>query len=415
MKTAPTMALPNSPPSPEGCAKCGACVPVCPIFQLTGRESHTARGKLHLLQTLSAETYSPYFAELLSLCLLCGACADICPRKLDPTTHFIRARGLAPDAAEKAPFTRYLLQELMARPMASKILSAPLRAALTLVPANSGLRLRLGIGKGELTGSTTFSSYAGRQTDHQGPDKVLYFTGCLANYLELDIAHATDFLLTKLTGAPSRPPRDQGCCGLALAGAGDLPRARDAAKKNIIAFESAGQDLPILTSCASCYAGLQQYPSLLADNHAWQERAGRFINRVEEFSSFFVKRGMPELLQQHAGNKDRPSATWHDPCHLRFGPNITAEPRQLLAPAATLIEPAGGPQCCGQGGLFHLAHPEEAHSLADALVSKIMTGSPQRVLTSCSGCLLHLRQHLTGRQKVVLIQHPAILLRELFS
>ncbi len=47
--------------APASCAKCGACVPVCPLYKLAGRESLTARGKLHLLQKIPLSEAAPEY------------------------------------------------------------------------------------------------------------------------------------------------------------------------------------------------------------------------------------------------------------------------------------------------------------------------------------------------------------------
>ena len=77
---------------PLQCAKCGACTVVCPVFQAGGRESLSARGRLHLLARLDPAQASAAYAEILTQCLLCGACRAVCSRGLDPPARFIAAR-----------------------------------------------------------------------------------------------------------------------------------------------------------------------------------------------------------------------------------------------------------------------------------------------------------------------------------
>ena len=67
----------------KGCAKCGACTPVCPVYRASGNEIYSARGKQHLAQVFDGAQASPVFEDIYSKCLLCGACSMVCPRKID--------------------------------------------------------------------------------------------------------------------------------------------------------------------------------------------------------------------------------------------------------------------------------------------------------------------------------------------
>ena len=64
------------------CVKCGRCLTVCPVYKETGRETEAARGKLALIEAIAAGTVSlseEKVKDILSYCLLCGACAESCP------------------------------------------------------------------------------------------------------------------------------------------------------------------------------------------------------------------------------------------------------------------------------------------------------------------------------------------------
>ena len=198
---------------------------------------------------------------------------------------------------------------------------------------------------------------------------------------------------------------------MAAVAAGRVDEARDLARKNIAAFDKNG--LPILASCSSCYYQLLSYRTLLADDPHWRERAARFAKRVQEFSSFFLKKfstdkGKRQLLQAEAGER----VFYHDPCHLRFTHHITQEPRKLLRllPSLELEELPGGPRCCGQGGLFQLAHPDLAQQVRQKLLDEFDKLAVQTVLTACSGCLLQWKQGLVACSGSERAEHLAVFL-----
>ncbi|MEW6520312.1 MAG: (Fe-S)-binding protein [Thermodesulfobacteriota bacterium] len=378
----------------DQCAKCGACTAVCPVYQVTGRESFTARGRLHLLSRLTNPA-SPTFGRIVSACLLCGACLDACPRKIDTLTPLIRAREQLPLSARHRLLGKLAARKTLASPRLLGGLAALRRQLLQHLPKTSGLRLKLALLPEDDEPEEARPPLPSGQPS-TGPPVVSYFSGCLARYLSPDISAATDFLTRRVSGAPLLIPAEQTCCGLASFTAGSRQEALDLARQNIAAF--AGHDLPILTSCASCYSHLRSYAALLADDPQWRRPAEEFSARLREFSRFFLAAGLaPPAASAAAEEADTLHIFYHDPCHLRFGPEKTMEqPRRLLAAitGSPPLEPADGPHCCGQGGLFHLAHPHLSQQIFAAAVRQLPEPSASHVVTSCSGCLLQWQQGL---------------------
>jgi len=383
------------------CAKCGACTVVCPLYQVTGQEFLTARGKIHLLERLVVADGSGALGEILSRCLLCGACTAACPRGLDIVDRIARARGELPSPPGRHPFLALLARKTLSHP--------PLLAGLAhlgrALPADSGLRLRLGIAPAKKGAP----SDPNRPTS-AGQATVAYFSGCLARHLDPQIATATGRLAARASGhAPWTPP-GQTCCGQAAWAAGDFQTAKTLARRNIAAFLD--NDLPILTSCASCHSHLATYPALLADDSQWHERAVAFSDRLYEFSSFLT--ACPDFATWFHRQADTPrqAVLYHDPCHLRFGQQITEPPRRLLRSidGLALRELPHGPQCCGMGGLFHLAHPDLSQAIRTRLLDDFATLGIALVTTTCTGCLLQWRQGLSHWRQKTSVRHLAVLL-----
>lgn len=389
------------------CAKCGACTVVCPAWRAGRRESFSARGKLHLLEGLDPEQASAACAEILSQCLLCGACRSVCSRGLDPPARLMAARARLKKQGGRHGLLRGLGRKTLANPALLAAIAAIGLPLLDRLPADSGLRLRLGL-PGRRSGAKTPPRPAKTTA---APAAIAYFPGCLAAHLHREIAGATAKIVTAAGKGPLLVPADQGCCGLVAASAGDPDTARRLARQNIAAFAST--DLPILTSCASCYSRLRDYPQLFADDPHWQEQARAFADRLLEFSTF-VAGAMAAGPSPRFTLPGPRTVVYHDPCHLRFQEKITAPPRAVLHAVSglTLREPAGGPRCCGQGGLFHLAHPDLAQRIRDDLFAALQPAARDIVTTTCSGCLLHIGQGLALAATGAEIRHLAVLLAE---
>jgi len=326
-------------PSEFGCAKCGACTTVCPLFKVTGREPLSARGKIHLLERLGPGRPSGRLAGILSRCLLCGACRSVCPRGIATPDLVVAARAQCPDSLKK-----WLVRHGLGQPELLRGAGQTLRtvnALLTdILPPESGLRLRLGrsglptwlslprgpgyiAGRGQPpTGNNSAESrtrFFSLSTDWReraggrGLSSTSYFVGCLANHLQPAIGQATEGLITLATGGRPAVTPDQTCCGLAAIAAGDADQARQLAIRNIKAF--AGSSEPIVTSCAACYAQLRTYPELLGADRRWQQQAASFATRLRELTSFLAD--AEPLASRIAGATGPPQTIfYHDPCQI---------------------------------------------------------------------------------------------------
>jgi glycolate oxidase iron-sulfur subunit len=419
----------QAPTDENGCVKCGTCNTVCPVFNVTGHEAHGARGKHHLKTHLQEADRSPLFADIFSKCLLCGACVEACPRELDTPQMVITARGELPRLAGLS-FIKYVSRKALIHPaliggltrvgsVAKKLLSEHL-------PPESGLRLRLLSfdpdilrlpEKSYLDSLPNTDGEKDKTADSKtGQQPINYFVGCFANHLQPEIAEKTALLVSRIGKGEPVVPKEQTCCGMAALVAGKSDEARALAKKNIEVYE--GNDLPILTSCSSCYFQLMTYEELFADDPEWHQRARRFSARLVEFSSFFNK-NLPGGLKFIPTKERAPEQKvfYHDPCHLRFQLKITREPRELLQQlkGVKLQELSGGPQCCGQGGLFQVAHPELALQVRDRLLEDFSSLAVDTVVTGCSGCLLQWQIGLAAKHKKIQAEHLAVFIARLLQ
>ena len=410
------------------CVKCGTCNTVCPVYLATGNEIHTPRGKQHLKSKIAKGEVSSHYAEIFSQCLLCGACLEACPRGLDTPELVTGVRAELPRLSGLS-FLKFVSRKALLHPSLLSGLTRVGSAAQTLLegwlPQDSGLRLRLqGLeqqafklpAKGYIDTVKAKSGNDNEQQESGQEPGINFFTGCLANYLQPEIAESTQFLVAETTGRKAVVPLAQTCCGMAAMAAGRPDETLDLAKKNMRAFED--NDLPILTSCSSCYFQLKTYKELFADDPEWAERAAGFTERLEEFSSFFLKKFSAGSEKITGSNKATASKVfYHDPCHLRFKLHITEEPRHLLKlfPGIDLQELPGGPQCCGQGGLFQMAHPDLALQVWGNLMGSYGALSANTVVTACSGCLLQWQRGLGANESDGQVKHLAVFIARLIQ
>ena len=418
------------------CKRCGQCMSVCPVYQATFREDDVARGKLALLESVETGTmrWSDRLGKILSRCLLCGACAQVCASRVETTLLIqLGRRQLFEDKKRGEPQNSVLRSVREGRLSARALLKggALLQAlACKKIPETSGLHLRFPLSF--FTERNTVPPIAwtpfldafrpGPAENVEGP-RIGFFVGCGANYLFPDIARALVRILGRV-GATLVVPEDQGCCGLPAYVSGDTKTARKLAKKNIKVFESLELDA-ILTVCASCGSHLKALASLFADDPSFHDVADSMARKHMDAMTFLVNHlGIEGYLKalEPTGCKNGTKplrVAYHDPCHLRIGQEITQAPRKLLqaVPGLQLVEASHPGQCCGHGGDFNLSHFPLSMKILERRMEDFEKAQPDKIVTGCTGCLLQFaegvsRHGLAGRIEVC---HPLVLVEKVIA
>jgi len=404
------------------CVKCGRCLSVCPVYKETGREPEAARGKLALIESIaSGELNSPTkkLLDIISFCLLCGACAENCPNLVPADTIIQKAREAFISAGNQARPPRFALRHIIPFPKrmdtvhkVGKILR-PL--FLKNVPSESGLHFRFPLGGDQqarlippLAPQPFLEKYS--QENLPGKSSCTLFIGCVSNYIFPDIAEAVLDIFKHLNIPVSISP-GQACCGLMAFGTGTAEVDRKLAQKNIEAFESAGSN-PIVAFCSSCSSHLKDYGNLFEEK-PWRSRALKFSQRVKDFSEFLAEAGFePRIGSEEIYPSSR--VTFHDPCHLRRKQGILDQPRRLLKRVSGIefIETGEEQLCCGSGGSFNLSHYAVSQNIFKRRLKSVEQANVNTVVTTCMGCLLQFLDGLHQEGEAIRTKHLAEVLGE---
>jgi len=403
---------------------------VCPVYQTTFRETDVARGRLALLESVGEGTipWSERLEEILSRCLLCGACAQICANNV-PTTRLIQqGRQYLFEAGKGSRFSHPLIRSVRQGELSGRAVvkgGALLQGLLCRkIPDSSGLHLRFPLSffaeratVPPVAWRPFLEAFRPEAVEKMEGTRVGFFVGCGANYLFPETAWALVRILKRM-GVTMVIPRDQVCCGLPAYVSGDTKTARALARKNIETFEPLEVDA-VLTVCASCGSHLQDLGALFEDDPVWQDAAGALAARHKDAMAFLVEAlGLDHYLQDqgsavklHGGGVYR--VAYHDPCHLRIGQGITEGPRRLLqaTPGVEFVEAPHPGRCCGHGGDFNLSHFGLSMEILDRRMEDFQTAQAHAIVTGCTGCLLQFaegvsRKGLAGRVQVC---HPLVL------
>jgi len=385
------------------CDRCGACLTVCPLYNLTHKETAVARGKLATVRALieGGLTADSKIAAAFEFCLLCKACTEICPSKIKTDEAMIEARQYTAETLGRRAMHR-LIGGFMGNNALIKLtagtlklsrktgLSGLLRGVVPLEHTKSHYQEML-MGPATMPSIISTTSLEMPYLEMPPHAKIAYFQGCAMKLFFPAASQATVNLLKK-TGEVVVP--ESACCGMPHLAHGMADQAKSLAKKNIESFADADW---IITDCASCGSSLKEYGHRLSSDPLWAERAQEFCQKVMGLSEYLYKVGYQP--KRDASLK----VTYHDPCHLVRGQGIKKQPRELLQRAGEYVEMPQADTCCGGAGTFYLDFPEAAQKILNEKVNNIERTDAEVVVTECPACLMQLAkgEQQSGRFRVM--------------
>ena len=402
---------------PDNCSKCGLCLSACPVYQVCLTETVSPRGKVQLSKRILEASLglSPSMKEILSRCLLCGACMTACPSGVQSTQLFSGMRWLATrqigiDWRKKAIY-RILAKKWM--------LSASARFAALADRHFRRLIMRGAPANIPVAGIPPYNQHPFNQTAPAkapaiGPTRarVLYFHGCATNYLSGEIGKAVLKVLPRM-GVEVETPKGQGCCGIPIILSGARELALESIRDVVETFSRADSNA-VIVDCATCGAALRrEYVPLLKEmkadgqnvDDALIDAAVRLSEKTRDVMEFVAENHvwLPELP-----DKRHPvTFTYHDPCHLSkgqgVGPQLRAFFRRL--PNVNFVEMPEAEKCCGGGGVFQVDHPEIAAAITSKKIKNIQRTGASILATGCPGCRMTIAAQLGNGSKVRTV-HP---------
>jgi glycolate oxidase iron-sulfur subunit len=407
-----------------------------------------ARGKLSVLQEVeSGRLVASGVSDILSRCLLCGACAEVCANNVQ--SDILIQYGRQQDCFKrKLVLPQRLIKAITSEELDRHILikgGALLEKLLCRhVPESSGLHLRFPLSfftqRSIIPQIASTSFLEGCHSENKkasGNIRVGFFVGCGTNYLFPDIGSAVLEILRE-AGISPFIPEQQGCCGLMAYTTGDQKRAVALAKHTIDLFSDQELDY-IVTTCAGCGAQLKAFPELF-NTETERRQAERFSEKVIDATSFLIDVVEYERLAESSGLKpqgnkemscpllqggstpqkkseDSPiRVVYHDPCHLRIKQKVMEAPRRFLRtiPGIELTELSTPQQCCGHGGTFNLSNFSLSMGILDREMSEIEQVRPDKIVTGCTGCLLQFQEGVQRikTEKRIEVLHPLVLWKQ---
>jgi len=370
------------------CVRCGSCKAFCPPYDEDSTEAMGARGKLALLWGLSSGQLnpSPLLSDRIFSCMLCGACSGLCPIGIDIKETIYHGRNLLKKTDKKRRFLRFLTRFCTKMPgLSFRLLSItqhilfPYLLKKGVLPFKPVLPERLLKNRLQVY---TVSKKKGR---------VAVFTGCTINFLYPHLGESLINVLHRL-GYEVILPMGEVCCGAPLRTLGLEKEALKLARKNIGIFSRLNVEA-ILSLCPTCTLTIKvEYPKLIGEG---------LVNAVD-ISSFFINKLDPSQFSLLASNLK--SASYHDPCHLKYGLGIEREPREIIRNIGVDLIETGGNRCCGFAGIFSLSYRELSQRLLNKCIRDYIKTEPEMIITGCPGCMIQLTKVVKNKPVLHLIE-----------
>ena len=398
------------------CMRCGFCQLVCPVYGETFREADVTRGKIALLEDLANEltTDADNVNDRLNRCLLCGSCETNCPSGVKIMDIFLKARAIVTSYRGLGTIKKLIFRTVLPRPRLfnfmigiSSVFQWPfLRRADAKVGAYRAPILNPILGKRHIPNlpSQTFSSKHGAIDEPGTKGVAALFPGCVPDKVLTPMTEATLRIL-KRSQVGVFTPSDLVCCGIPALASGDLEGFLKLTAKNLESLSAKRFD-HLITPCATCASNIKENWFRFRDRLPATLRplVEELHLKTMDVTAYLVNVLKVDLKPAAGGTK---TVTYHDPCHLKKGLGVGAEPRALLKsiPGLAYKEMPDADRCCGNGGSFNLSHYDLSKSIGQVKRDNIMSVKPEVVATSCPACMLQIMDLLSQNGDQVQVKH----------
>jgi len=354
------------------CTDCGRCQEVCPAFvtgtALSPRELvmglRGVRGGLVARDRDDTDLLASgaVSEEALWACTLCGACAEVCPVRVDPASHVV-------------PLRRELVVRGRVGKRRTEVL-AGLARAFNPYGSPHGARQRL-------------AAELGVPTVSEAPEaEWLYWMGCAATY-DPRVRRVAEAMVTVLRRAGvsfAVLGEEERCTGDPARRLGEEGRFQELALANLESFERHGVER-ILTHCAHCYNAL---------GHEYRQLGGDFevVHHTQLLERLVAAGRIRPAVTSSGASTETPAApvTLHDACYTGRVHGVVREPRKLLQEVLG-SEPVEMPRhgrrsfCCGGGGAGYWQTVPRRESAGAARMREAVATGAATVAVECPFCL----------------------------
>ncbi len=387
------------------CVKCGACLSVCPTYKELVEEPFSPRGRAALAEEVGHGNleFSGRLIEVFNKCVGCESCEAVCTKGVPVTKIIYEIRELL---YEKKQYDKVIHSAIRLMYSSPSLFAMLMKNASILRPLLFEDIKGLDLIKPRITlpfldKSRFFPKMRAKpflNRDHSSATKskhhISLFVGCVFNHISPNIADDS-FNILKMLGDDVHVCAEQICCGAPAMGIGDMHGVKEVVMKNIDRL-TASRPEKIVSICASCTLMLKKYYPIIFDDEGdtIKEKVRKFSAKVVDIAVYL--KNNKERLDKVLKIKNDTEITYHLPCHLSKGLKSGNIYKEIFDESKNikLIDPENPDACCGYGGVFNYKHSELAMKICERRVKGLVESGAKTVITSCSGCIMQLKEGL---------------------
>lgn len=342
------------------CYQCGLCKGMCPIFELSRKESKSPRGMMALCQSVATGTIAPSkkFIEIFFDCTMCKGCTILCSMGLDIPNIIGNMRSNLVETGVINGKVKQTLESLM-----------KYHNPIGLHPTK----------RVEWAEKLNVKMFPSVERSH-----ILFFVGCLSAYhlRAQEIAKSLVSIFNKIDTNFATLGNEEWCCGDSALRLGEKGLFEEIAEHNISLFRNFAVEKIVTLSphCFYTFKTVKPYSSFdFHVQHYIQFIADAINNGKLKFSKTLKKK-----------------VTYHDPCFLGRYSGIYDVPRKILESVngLELIEMKRTKEqsfCCGGGGgRFWIEDSAFKERPSINRVMEALDTGADIIATACPFCVVNL-------------------------
>lgn len=389
------------------CSKCGLCQSVCPVYQVTGNDCAVSRGKFIMLNGIIKGDLelNANINKYLDMCLKCNACKDFCPSGIDARTIFLAAKSQYFEKSSANKFVKLFHSKFIFNSFLNLVgiclniyrflkfdkfiknfynLLLKFKLGEKIILANEFIQIPSC--HAECVSASNNQSILDRSRnefkmsqDGNSLTKVVYFKGCVNEYINPRTKNAVEEILRRLNVNILQTKFE--CCGMPFLSSGNVEQFK---KQAIFNISQIPDDFDyFLTDCASCQSSFKEYAKYIDDS--------KLLEKLERINAKSIN--VVDFIIKNINNiefNNETTFTFHKPCHLEdmsFLQDFLKKTKNLR-----YIQMEDFDKCCGFSGEFALKNQQISEQISSQKAKNALATKADYIVTTCPACNLGLIQ-----------------------